>query len=435
MYKIAINGFGRIGRVAFRILHERNLLEHVVAVNDLTDAPTLAHLLQYDSNYGKFAGKVSSHVYENHPPYTGALHVDKHTLYVLSVKEPQELPWHELGVDVVIECTGRFTTAEDMQKHIQAGAKKVLLSAPAEGPGVPTIVRGINDEALTDDATLVSNASCTTNSITPVASVILKQFGIEKAMMTTIHSYTADQELQDGPHKDLRRARAAAQNIVPTTTGATKAAAQAVTELEGIFSGLSVRVPTPVGSLSDFTFLVKKDTTVEEVNAALTEASQQPNFKGILEVSNDPLVSSDIVRNPASSIVDLQLTQVVGGNLVKVVAWYDNEWGYANRLVDQAITMAGLGKDTKEVPEAPVAPTAPTQSVSVPVIHHSAPVPQVVAPTHPEAALVVRAAVPAPPLMHTVPQPPVDRTPVESPNAPEAQPAPFVPSWTHNHIT
>ncbi len=351
MHKIAINGFGRIGRVAFRIFHERGLHKHVVAVNDLTDAPTLAHLLQYDSNYGKFQAKVKSHTYDNHPPYSGALMVDDHSFYVLSVKEPAELPWQELGVGVVIESTGRFTKAEDMQKHIQAGAKKVLLSAPVDGPGVATIVRGINDEALTDETTLVSNASCTTNSITPVAAVILKNFGIDKAMMTTIHSYTADQVLQDGPHKDLRRARSAAQNIVPTSTGATKAAAQAITELEGVFSGLAVRVPTPVGSLSDFTFLTKKDTTVEEVNEALTAAAHEPSMKGILEVSNDPLVSSDIVRNPASSIVDLQLTQVVGGNLVKVVAWYDNEWGYANRLVDQALIMAGMAKDAPNTPQ------------------------------------------------------------------------------------
>lgn len=339
MAKIAINGFGRIGRVAMRILHERGLHTSVVAINDLTDAKTLAHLLQYDSNYGRLKADIEAHVYDNQPPYSGALTIDKHSFYVLSVKDPAELPWAKLGVDIVIECTGRFTDAEGMQKHITAGAKKVILSAPADGTGVETFVRGINDEALTSDKHLVSNASCTTNCITPVAQVIHQQFGIEKAMMTTIHSYTADQVLQDGPHKDLRRARSAPQNMVPTSTGATKAAALAVPELAGIFDGLSIRVPTPVGSLSDFTFVTKKETTVEEVNKALKEASEQPRLKGILEVTEEPIVSSDIVGTSASSIVDLKLTQVVGGNLVKVIAWYDNEWGYTNRLIDQVETL------------------------------------------------------------------------------------------------
>lgn len=331
--KIAINGFGRIGRVAFRVLLERGLHTSVVAVNDLTDAATLAHLLKYDTNYGKLTNKIAAHTYDNQPPYAGAIMVDDFAMYVLSVKEPSELPWKALGVDTVIESTGRFTKAEDMQKHITAGARRVVLSAPADGEGVQTIVRGVNDTSETLNKPLIANASCTTNSITPVASVILEKFGIEKAMMTTIHSYTADQMLQDGPHKDLRRARSAAENIVPTTTGATKAAALVVPELEGLFSGLAIRVPTRVGSLSDFTFVTKKNTTVEEVNATLTEASQS-GLKGILEVTNEPIVSSDIVKTTASSVVDLSLTQVVGGNLVKVIAWYDNEWGYANRLID-----------------------------------------------------------------------------------------------------
>ncbi len=321
MAKIAINGFGRIGRVAMRILHERGLHTSVVAINDLTDAPTLAHLLEYDSNYGRLKAEVSPHVYENQPPYSGALTLDGHSFYVLSVKDPSELPWKQLGVDIVIESTGRFTKAEDMHKHIQAGAKKVVLSAPADGTGVETVVKGINDEALTAETHLVSNASCTTNCIAPVAQVIHKAFGIEKAMMTTIHSYTADQVLQDGPHKDLRRARSAPQNIVPTSTGATKAAALAVPELEGIFNGLSIRVPTPVGSLSDFTFVTKQNTTAEAVNKALTDAAGLDRLKGILEVTDKPIVSSDIVGTSASSIVDLSLTQVVGGNLVKVIAW------------------------------------------------------------------------------------------------------------------
>lgn len=340
MAKIAINGFGRIGRIAFRILHERGLHPSVVAINDLTDAPTLAHLLAFDSNYGKFKGKVKAHIYENQPPYSGALIVDDHAFYVLSVKDPAQLPWKSLGVDLVIESTGRFTEAAAMQQHIDAGAAKVVLSAPADGEGVTTVVRGVNDAAL-NGATLVSNASCTTNCITPVAQVIHEALGIEKAMMTTVHSYTADQVLQDGPHKDLRRARAAAQNIVPTTTGATKAAAQAIPALKDIFQGLAIRVPTPVGSLSDFTFVVKKETTVEEVNKLLQEASQH-KLKGILDYSTDPLVSSDIVQSTASCVIDSQLTQVVGGTLVKVIGWYDNEWGYSHRLVDQVVAMAGL---------------------------------------------------------------------------------------------
>ncbi len=245
--KIAINGFGRIGRVAYRVLKERGLDKNVVAVNDLTDAATLAHLLQYDSNYGPMKAEVESHVYENKAQYSGAIMVDDHAFYVLSVKEPTELPWKVLGVDVVIESTGRFTKPEDMKKHIQAGARKVVLSAPVEGEGVQTIVHGVNDDMLKPDLDMIANASCTTNCIAPVAQVIEAKFGVEKAMMTTIHSYTQDQMLQDGPHKDLRRARAAAHNIVPTTTGATKAAAEAVPELKGIFTGLSIRVPTPVG--------------------------------------------------------------------------------------------------------------------------------------------------------------------------------------------
>ncbi len=342
MGKIAINGFGRIGRVAYRVLHERGLHTSVVAVNDLTDAATLAHLLEYDSNYGRMKAKIQAHSYENKAPYSGAIMVDDGPFYVLSVKDPAELPWKTLGVEVVIESTGRFTKAEDMQKHITAGAKTVILSAPADGEGVETIVHGVNDAAFDAHPALISNASCTTNCITPVAQVMVNSFGVEKAMMTTIHSYTADQMLQDGPHKDLRRARAAAQNIVPTTTGATKAAAKAVKELEGIFHGLAIRVPTSVGSLSDFTFLTKKNTTVEEVNKVLKEASERPPLKGILEVTEAPLVSSDIVGTTVSAIVDASLTQVVGGNLVKVIAWYDNEWGYSQRLIDEVVKVASL---------------------------------------------------------------------------------------------
>lgn len=349
MARIAINGFGRIGRVAYRVLFERGLHTSIVAVNDLADAKTLAHLLEYDSNYGRLKAQISSKDYENQPPYTGAIVVNEEAFYVLTGKDPSELPWKQLKIDVVIESTGRFTTPEDMQKHIHAGAKRVILSAPVEGEGVKTVVRGVNDETITKDMILAANASCTTNCITPVAAVILKEFGVAAAMMTTIHSYTADQVLQDGPHKDLRRARAAALNIVPTTTGATKAAGEVVPELKGIFHGLSIRVPTPVGSLSDFTFVTKKATTAEAVNESLRKASQEGRLKGILEVTDAPLVSSDIVGTTASAIVDSSLTQVVGETLVKVVAWYDNEWAYANRLIDEVFDMLKLDETPKEV--------------------------------------------------------------------------------------
>ncbi len=340
MAKIAINGFGRIGRVAFRVLRDRKAMTSLVAVNDLGDADTLAQLLKYDSNYGPLETDVVAHTYRDNPPYSGALVVDGHAFYVLAERDPARLPWGALGVDIVVESTGRFTDADGMKKHLAAGAKHVVLTAPADDATVPTVVMGINDDLLQSPPPLVSNASCTTNNIAPVAAVILKTFGIDKAMMTTIHSYTADQMLQDGPHHDLRRARAAAQNIVPTTTGATQAASRAIPELAGLFHGMSIRVPTAVGSLSDFTFVTRQTATVEAVNRALISASETPPLKGILAVTEDPLVSRDIVKTTASAIVDLSLTQVVGGNLVKVVAWYDNEWGYVNRLVDQVLKLA-----------------------------------------------------------------------------------------------
>jgi len=300
-----------------------------------------------------------------------------------------------LDVDVVIESSGHFTDSAGMDKHLQAGAKRVLLSAPADGSGVATVVHGVNDKTLTDATRLVANASCTTNCIAPVAAVILKEFGIEKAMMTTVHSYTADQVLQDGPHKDLRRARAAGINIVPTTTGATKAASKALPELENNFAGLAIRVPTPVGSLSDFTFLTKKSTTVEAVNKALQEASQTDQFKGIIEVTTAPLVSSDIVGNKASAIVDMSLTQVVGGNLVKVVAWYDNEWGYTNRLIDVVESLMCLNAPKKSPTEVLASHTAPVtithqekvtapimasglpNAVGVPPVNHNVAIPNI----------------------------------------------------------
>ncbi|HVE81058.1 MAG TPA: type I glyceraldehyde-3-phosphate dehydrogenase [Candidatus Dormibacteraeota bacterium] len=326
--RVAINGFGRIGRNTFKIAFDNPELE-VVAVNDLTDTKTLAHLLKHDSNYGLYHQEVDCD--EQH------IIVGKHKVQVLAEKDPAALPWKELAIDVVVESTGRFTHYEDAKKHLTAGAKRVIISAPAKEETIPTYVIGVNEDQISAKDTVVSNASCTTNSITPVAAVIEAEFGIEKAMMTTIHSYTASQALQDGPAKDLREARNAAENIVPTTTGASKAAARAFPALKGIFEGLSIRVPTPVVSLSDFTFVTKKDTTIEEVNAALIHASQSPRLKHILAVTEEELVSSDFIGNTFSAIADLKLTNVVGGNLVKVVAWYDNEWGYCNRMVEEIV--------------------------------------------------------------------------------------------------
>jgi glyceraldehyde 3-phosphate dehydrogenase len=330
--KIAINGFGRIGRNALKITLGKPELE-IVAINDLTEASILAHLLKYDTAYGHFREEVSAE--------EGAIVIGGKRYPVYAEPDPEKLPWGELGVDVVLECTGRFTSREGASKHLTAGAKKVVLSAPAKDKdgGVPTYLLGVNAEHYRDE-TVVSNASCTTNSLAPVAQVLHEAFGIEKALMTTIHSYTADQNLQDGPHRDLRRARAAAQNIVPTTTGAAISVTQVIPELQGKFDGMSVRVPTVVVSLTDFTFLLRDHTTVEAVNETLVKAAGQARYQGILSVSNEPLVSSDYIGNPSSSIVDLSLTKVVDGNLVKVVAWYDNEWGYSNRLVEMAIRVA-----------------------------------------------------------------------------------------------
>lgn len=324
--RIAINGFGRIGRAAFKIALESKALE-VVAINDLTDTETLAHLLQFDSVYGKYNKKIESTEKE--------IIVDGTHYPVLSEKEPDLLPWKEMKVDIVIESTGRFTTKEKAGLHIKAGAKTVIISAPPKGKDVGTVVLSVNEKDLKKYASegVVSNASCTTNCIAPVAKVIDDAFGIEKAMMTTVHSYTADQNLVDGPHKDLRRARAAAYNIVPTTTGAAISTTETIPNLAGKFDGLAIRVPTIVGSLADFTFLLKKNVTVEEVNETLENASKQKPFAGILAVTHDPVVSSDIIGNPHSSIVDLELTKVVDGNMLKVIAWYDNEWGYSQRLV------------------------------------------------------------------------------------------------------
>lgn len=331
--KVGINGFGRIGRQAFKLALDKPQLE-VVAINDLTSPEVLAHLLKYDSNYGIFPHQISSDA-------TNII-IDGKKYQVIAEKEPEKLPWGKLGVDVVIESTGRFTDSEKAGAHIKAGARHVIISAPAKDEGItPTIVLSVNDKAYNGQP-IVSNASCTTNCITPVMSVLNTKFGILKAFMTTIHSYTAEQNLVDGPppggkSNDLRRARSAAENIIPTSTGAAISATQAIPELKGKFDGLAFRVPTPVGSISDFTLLLKEKVTKDDVNNAFIEASHHPSYKGILEVTNEQIVSSDIVGNPASCIIDLSLTQVMDGDFVKVIAWYDNEFGYSNRLVEEVI--------------------------------------------------------------------------------------------------
>ncbi|MDZ4090957.1 MAG: type I glyceraldehyde-3-phosphate dehydrogenase [Arthrobacter sp.] len=323
--RIGINGFGRIGRNYFRAALAQGADLEIVAVNDLTSPEALAHLFKYDS--------VGGRLQETIEVKDGNIVVDGKTVKVLAERDPAKLPWGELGVDIVIESTGFFTKAADAQKHIDAGAKKVLISAPASDEDI-TIVMGVND-GLYDPAAhhIISNASCTTNCLGPLAKVVNDAFGIERGLMTTIHAYTADQNLQDGPHKDLRRARAAAINMVPTSTGAAKAIGLVLPELKGKLDGYAIRVPVPTGSATDLTVVVSRETTVEEVNAALKAASETPELKGLLTYTDEPIVSSDIVGDPASSIFDSGLTKVIG-NQVKVVSWYDNEWGYSNRLVD-----------------------------------------------------------------------------------------------------
>ena len=320
--KVGINGFGRIGRQVFRILHERGV--EVALINDLTDNKTLAHLLKYDSTYGRFPGAVG-YDEEN-------LYVDGKAIRATAIKDPREIPWKQAGVGVVVESTGVFTDGEKARAHLEAGAKKVIITAPAKNEDI-TVVLGVNHEQY-DPAKhhILSNASCTTNSLAPVMKVLEEAFGVEKALMTTVHSYTNDQRLLDLPHKDLRRARAAALNIIPTTTGAAKATALALPSLKGRFDGMALRVPTPTGSISDITALLKREVTAEEVNAALKAAAEGP-LKGILAYTEDEIVLRDIVMDPHSSIVDGKLTKAIG-NLVKVFAWYDNEWGYANRVAD-----------------------------------------------------------------------------------------------------
>lgn len=323
--KIAINGFGRIGRNAFKLAFERDDIE-VVAINDLTDTKTLAHLLKHDSTYGTYHHDVS---YDDN-----SIFVAGKQIRVLAEKDPALLTWGEFGVDVVIEATGLFVQPEKARSHINAGAKKVVISAPAKGEGAKFIVLGVNEHELTREDDIISNASCTTNCIAPIMAILEREFGIEKSLMTTVHSYTASQRILDAPAKDLREARSAAENIVPTTTGAAIATAKVIPSLVGKFDGLSVRVPTAVVSLSDITAVLKRNTTKEEINEVFKRAAADPFYQGILTVTEEPLVSTDFKGNSHSSIVDLELTNVVGGNLVKIVAWYDNEWGYSNRLVE-----------------------------------------------------------------------------------------------------
>lgn len=334
MVKIAINGFGRIGRISFRNIQSKNNLE-VVAINDLTDATTLAHLLKYDSVHGRFNGEVYAE--------GEYLVVNGKKIRVFAEKDPENLPWGKLGIDIVIESTGIFRNKEKMGKHIKAGAKKVILTVPADKPEDvdATVVLGVNDSILTKEMTCISNASCTTNCLAPVAKVLNDKFGIRRGLMNTVHSYTNDQQILDLPHKDLRRARAAAVSIIPTSTGAAKAVGLVIPELKGKLDGFSMRVPTPDGSVVDLTVELEKTVTKEEINAAMKEAAQGP-MKGILEYTEDPIVSCDIVGNPHSSIFDSKLTMVLEGNMVKVVSWYDNENGYSNRVCDLAERLAKL---------------------------------------------------------------------------------------------
>ena len=334
MVKIAINGFGRIGRISFRNIQSKNNLE-VVAINDLTDAQTLAHLLKYDSVHGRFNGEVYAE--------GEFLVVNGKKIRVFAEKDPENLPWGELGIDIVIESTGIFRNKEKMGKHIKAGAKKVILTVPADKAEDvdATVVLGVNDNILTKEMTCISNASCTTNCLAPVAKILNDKFGVKRGLMNTVHSYTNDQQILDLPHKDLRRARAAAVSIIPTSTGAAKAVGLVIPELKGKLDGFSMRVPTPDGSVVDLTVELEKTVTKEEINAAMKEAAQGA-MKGILEYTEDPIVSCDIVGNPHSSIFDSKLTMVLEGNMVKVVSWYDNENGYSNRVCDLAERLAKL---------------------------------------------------------------------------------------------
>jgi glyceraldehyde 3-phosphate dehydrogenase (phosphorylating) len=331
--RLAINGFGRIGRLVFRSILERTSDEFdVVAVNDLTDSATLAHLFKYDSVHGKYPGTVKT--------YGEGLEIDGDRFKVFSERDPSKLPWGDLDIDVVVESTGFFRTREKAALHLQAGAKKVVISAPASGPVDATVVLGVNDHLLTGMEEVISNASCTTNCLAPMVKVLDDAFGLKKGFMTTVHAYTSDQNIQDAPHSDMRRARAAALSIIPTTTGAAKAVGLVLPHLAGKLDGFALRVPTPDGSLTDLVAELNQEVTKEQINAAMKAASEGP-LKGIMEYSEEPLVSTDIIHNPHSNIFDA-LSTMASGNLVKVVGWYDNEWGYASRTVDVVAKLMSL---------------------------------------------------------------------------------------------
>jgi len=367
MVRVGINGFGRIGRLAFRvglIKHSDEIEFGAVNTSGSMNVEGWVHLVNYDTTYRKFEKDIKiekirgSKEATDENPLIGYLKYEGKKTAVTAQRDPSKIPWSKYGVDIVIESTGRFTKKEDAKKHAIGGAKRVVISAPSKGGNVGTYVIGVNEYNTSEDkktpgGMIISNASCTTNSIAPVAAVMHSTFGIEKAAMTTIHGYTGDQNLQDNSHKDMRRARAAAQNIIPTTTGAAKATIETIPELRGIFDGRALRVPIITGSITDFSMVLKRNVTVEEVNNVLTEASQNAIYKGILAVTNEPLVSSDIIGRSESTIVDLSLTQVVGDNLVKVFAWYDNEWGYANRLVEQVVRV-GRTLSSTNAPSDPI---------------------------------------------------------------------------------
>ena len=331
--RVGINGFGRIGRLVFRIAMKRPEVE-VVAVNDITDAATLAHLLKYDSVHGKYDGSIE--VKDN------SFIVDGKEIRVMAERDPSKLPWKEMNVDVAVESTGVFRTRDKVAMHLDAGAKKVLLSVPAKDEIDATIVLGVNDEDLKPEHKIVSNASCTTNCFAPIVKVLHDTFGIENGLMTTIHSYTNDQRILDLPHKDLRRARSAAVSIIPTTTGAAKAVGKVIPDLDGKLNAMAVRTPTPDGALVDFVANLKNDATIDDINNAMKKYAEG-EMKGVLEYCTDPIVSADIVGNPHSSIYDSLATMMMGSRMVKVISWYDNEWGYSSRMVDLLIKMANIG--------------------------------------------------------------------------------------------
>jgi glyceraldehyde 3-phosphate dehydrogenase len=331
--KVAINGLGRIGRAALKLAVEHPDLD-VVAVNEIGSLDNMVYLLRYDTAYGRYERQVEA--------VEGKLVIDGKPLVYLSERDPGQLPWGDLGVDLVLECTGRFTEREDAEKHVRAGARWVVLSGPAKSPDVPTIIHGVNRP---DGQTqIISCASCTTNNITPLVEILDRHFGVEKALLTTVHAYTATQALVDSPGgaKDLRRGRAAAQSFVPSSTGAATATAKALPAMQGRFDGVSVRGPVVVGSISDVVFVLARDTTADEVNDVLRQEASSDRYKGILDVADDPLVSADIVKDPHASIVQLDMTRVVGGNLVKVMSWYDNEWGFTSQMIQVAVQQLGL---------------------------------------------------------------------------------------------